>query len=395
MKMTTQTQLLQNMEKDFQITRKIFLNIKTGWFDKSKNRSNLVCAKDISIDQIQGRYRLNVNDNKLYIQEFFFDLEWSTFTEEGNKIELITKEIVNSYFPRLKKAAKKLLFLLLKYIPKELIYIRASGSGLHIVFFLEKLNDMDEWEMITRYLIKKSKLPDTKHAKCLVFGLDKDTILSSDRKISEFGSWNKLKKDLKKEVNYLNYATYLTVDDFFKAKDYPFCSDIKAVKYPDRFKYIELPPRLLADAVDSKIENPIEPAKDFAVKDLRPAKNFIPVKDLAPVKDELVPIKKCPAYYSILRKRETEWYERHFLVKFLKYTQKMSMKEILDLFDNHACWSDYKSSTTRYYVKKHFREGTCETKVKKPPRKKTLIKYNLCIDKCNYCVYTKERQDFQ
>jgi len=74
-----QTKLLRNVEKDFQIVRKIFLNIKTGWFDKSKNRSNLVSAKDISIGQIQGRYRLNLNDNKLKIQEFFFDLEWSAF----------------------------------------------------------------------------------------------------------------------------------------------------------------------------------------------------------------------------------------------------------------------------------------------------------------------------
>ena len=168
--MTTQTELLRNMERDFKITRKLFLNIKTGWFDNSRKKSNLVYAKDIAINQIQGRYRLNLNDNELKIQEFFFDIEWSAFTEGNKKIEVITKEIVDSYFPRLKKAAKKLLFTLLKYIPKDYIYIRASGSGFHIIFFLKGLKDMDEWELITRYIICKARLPNTKNAEKLVFG---------------------------------------------------------------------------------------------------------------------------------------------------------------------------------------------------------------------------------
>ena len=380
----SQTELLRNMEKDFKITRKIFLNLKTGWFDNSKKRSNLVFAKDITVDHIQGRYRLNLNDNELKIQEFFFDLEWSAFTEDGTKMGLITEKIVNIYFTRLKKAAKRLLFILLKYIPKDYIYIRVSGSGLHIIFFLKGLEDNDEWGLITRYLIHKSKLSNTKNAEKLVFGLDKDTILSSDRKISEFGSWNKLKKELKGEVDYLNYATYLTVDDFFKAKHYPLCPDLKSVKYPDEYKYFNLPEKLLDDSKDFKAQ---EPVKDQAKTILRPAKPCRPVS----CDDHQIPIKKCPAYWSILRKRETEWYERHFLVKFLKYTMKMSMKEILDLFDRYTCWSDYKLSTTKYYVRKHFREGTCETKVKKPPKKKTLIKYGLCNDDCKGCVYNNRK----
>ena len=61
--------------------------------------------------------------------------------------------------------------------------------------------------------------------------------------------------------------------------------------------------------------------------------------------------------------------------------------EIAELFNKYACWSDYNKSTTTYYVRKHFREGTCETKVKKPPKKKTLIKYGLCKDDCKECVY--------
>jgi len=387
--MAAQTELLRNMEREFKITRKLFLNIKTGWFDNSKNKSNLVSARDIPIDQIQGRYRLNLNDNKLKIQEFFFDLEWSAFTNDGKKIKIITKDIVNRYFPRLKRAAKKLLFILLKYIPKKYIYIRVSGSGLHIIFFLKGLRNMDEWELITQYLIHKAKLPNTKRAESLAFGLDKETIISSDRKIAEFGSWNKLKKDLKGEVGYLNYGTHLTVDEFFKAKHYPFCPDLKSVKYPE-YQYFKLPIKLLDDAKKAKIDEPVKPVKDSSpVKDLKPVKDLTPVKDdfNIPRYDPANDLKKCQAYWNILRKRETEWYERHFLVKFLKYILMLSKEDILKLIDKYNGWQDYNKRTTAYYVRKHFREGTCETKVNKPPKKKTLIKYGLCKNNCSDCVY--------
>src|SRR3989344_2114525 len=246
--MSKQTELLKAMEKDFGITRQILLNLRTGWYDNSKGKSNLVFAKHITQEQIQGRYRLNFNDNTLGIQEFFFDLEWSSFIEEGIEIKVVTKQIADQYFPRLKRATKRLLFPVMKYIPKRFIYIRASGTGLHVVFFLKGLSGMQEWEMITKFFILKSKLKNTKHADRLVFGLDTETMLSSERKIAEFGSWNKLKKDFKKEVSYLNYATYLSVDNFFKAKHYPFCDKFESVKYPERYEYYELTKRLLKDA---------------------------------------------------------------------------------------------------------------------------------------------------
>jgi len=377
------------MEKDFKITRKIFLNIKTGWFDNSKNKSNLVSAKYITVDQIQGRYRLNLNDNELKIQEFFFDLEWSAFTEDGKKIKVITKQIVDDYYPRLKRATKKLLFILFKYIPKDFIYIRISGSGLHIIFFLKGLKNMDEWESITQYIIYKSKLPNTKRAENLTFGLDSETIISSDRKIAEFGSWNKLKKDLKAEVDYLNYATYLTVDELFKAKQYPFCSDLKSVKYP-QYQYFVLPKKLLEDAKNIKIDEVANPVKDSSpVKDLTPVKDDFSVssKIIIPNLDSAIHLKKCPAYWNILRKNETEWYERHFLVKFLKYFLKLNKPEIIELIDKYNCWQDYNKRTTEYYVRKHFRKGTCETKIQRPVKRKTLIKYGLCEKKCKDCVY--------
>src|SRR3989338_2354788 len=219
--MNKQKELLVNLDSDFQVVRTLHLNITTGWFDKSKYNSNLVFAKDITAPHIQGRYRLNSNDNKLNIQEFFFDLEWTCYNEDGTEIKGLTKDIVNKRFQRLKRASMRLLFSVMKYVPKDYIYLRASGSGLHLIFFLKVLKSTEEWELITKYFIYKSRLSNTKNASKLVYGLDKDSTLSSERKIAEFGSWNKLKKELKQEVDYLNYATYLSVDDFFRAKEYP------------------------------------------------------------------------------------------------------------------------------------------------------------------------------
>ncbi len=398
-KMQSQLELLKAMEQDFGITRPIFLNLKTGWFDNSKGKSNMVSAKDITLEPIQGRYRLNLNDNLLKVQEFFFDIEWSPFTEDDTKIKLITREIATQYFPRLKRAAKKLLFPLLKYIPKDFIYIRVSGTGLHTIFFIKGLKDMGEWELITRYLVQKSKLENTKNADNLVFGLDKDTILSSDRKIAEFGSWNKLKKDFKEEVAYLNYATYLTVDEFFKAKQYPFCPDFKSVKYPSQYQYLELPKKLLDDARNAKLDDFVSVvAKNDALKtDSASSSGITPttgthIKEFTgeiPKDDPAYQlVKSCKCYWNMLRDENATWYSRQFLVKFLKYALKMNREQILQLIDKYTGWSDYNPRITAFYVNKHFRKGTCETKVMKPPRKKTLIKYGLCDNKCEKCVYS-------
>ena len=397
-KMQSQLELLKEMEQDFKITRKIFLNLKTGWFDNSKGKSNMVSAKDITLEPVQGRYRLNLTDNLLRVQEFFFDIEWSQFDENGAKIKLITKEITNQYFPKLKRAAKRLLFPLLKYIPKEFIYIRVSGTGLHIIFFVQGLQNMDEFMLITKYFIFKSKLKNTKHVDKLIFGLDTETMLSSDRKIAEFGSWNKLKKDFKEEVDYLNYATYLSVDDFFKAKHYPFCPDFESVKYPSKYQCIELPKELLQDAKNAKID-------DFDLSDSKDnvavTKNPVTEISLTPTqsnikefKGEILKddpayqlVKSCKCYWNMLRDENAPWYSRQFLVKFLKYALRLNREQILELIHKYNGWSDYNPRITAFYVNKHFRKGTCETKVMKPPRKKTLIKYGLCDNQCTKCVY--------
>ncbi|MBI2657755.1 hypothetical protein HYX08_03620 [Candidatus Woesearchaeota archaeon] len=388
--MQTQANLLKAMEQDFKVERKIFLNIRTGWYDRSKDGDNLVSAKDISVEPIQGRYRLNFNDNMLRVQEFFFDVEWSPFTVDGKKIEVATKETVNQYFLKLKKAAKRLLFLLLKYIPKDKIYIRVSGTGLHIIFFGQGLERMHEFMQISKFFILKSKLPNTKNTQELVFGLDRDTILSSDRKISEFGSWNKLKKDFKKEVDYLNYATYLSVDEFFKAKSYPFCDKFEDVKYPKKYETFIIPEELYEDAKNANLEEPDNPVVKEAIS-IEPLANrqIAEFTDSIPENDPAFNlVRSCKCYWNMLRDRDATWYARQFLVKFLKYALNLNKEQILQLIDKYTGWSDYDPRITAFYVNKHFRKGTCETKVMKPPKKKTLIKFGLCENDCRDCIYT-------
>ncbi len=390
--MKTQKELLKAMEEDFKITRKVFLNLRTGWYDRSKNQDNLVSASEITTEPIQGRYRINLNDNILKVQEFFFDIEWSPFTEDGKKIEVATKEIVNHCFFRLKRAAKKILFILLKYVPRDKIYIRVSGTGFHIIFFARGLRTMDEFLQVTEYLISKSNLPNTKNARELVFGLDKDTILSSDRKISEFGSWNKLKKDFKKEVDYLNYATYLSADEFLKADSYPFCPVLKDVKYPKRYEAFAIPAQLIEDAKNailditdnSQLSTKLQTSVITSSRTIMEFNGDIPMDDPA-----YLLVKSCKCYWNMLRDRDATWYARQFLVKFLKYSMNLNKEQILLLIGKYTGWSDYDPRITAFYVNKHFRKGTCETKVMKPPRKKTLIRYGLCDGTCRDCVYNR------
>ena len=261
---------------------------------------------------------------------------------------------------------------------KDYIYIRASGSGLHLTFFLKGLKSNYEWELITKYFIWKSKLPNTKNATELVYGIDKETVLSSDRKTSEFGSWNKLKMDLKKDVDYLNYATYLSVDDFLKAKEYPFCDDFEKVKYPERYRFIDVPDKLLRDTRDCKpLENEALPTKKAGSKiETAGKRNIIEFAGVISPDDIASEVRLTP-YWDILRDSETQWYARQFLVKYLRWGLNLSKNDILELIDVYNAWSDYNPRITAYYVAKHFREGTAETKDKKPVRKETLAKYGL------------------
>ena len=169
--MTSQKDLLMQLDNDFKVIRPIHLNLKTGWYDRSRHGPNLCFAKNISVPHIQGRYRLNAIDNNAEIQEFFFDVEFSKYDKNGVKIKPISKTLVNQYFKSLKYSAKKLLRKILWHIPKNYVYVRISGTGLHFTFFLSGMKNENQWESITRYFIGKSRLQNTKHVGKLVFGV--------------------------------------------------------------------------------------------------------------------------------------------------------------------------------------------------------------------------------
>ncbi len=379
--MTSQKNLLIQLDNDFKVIRPIHLNLRTGWYDRSRHGPNLCFAKNITVQHIQGRYRLNTKDNEADVQEFFFDMEWSKYYQNGTKIKTISKDIANQYFKNLKYAAKNLLRKILWHIPKNYVCVRISGTGLHFTFFLSGIKNEKQWESITQYFIGKSGLPNSKHAGRLVFGVEYDSTLSSDRKMAEFGSWNKLKKDFKQEVDYLHYNTFMTVDDFISCTDYPFCSNLTEVKYPSKYEAFPVPAKLLEESScydfaiskssGDKLSNSANGSITIASK-----RNVIEFNGQIPINDPARIISATP-YWNMLRNSEASWYERQFLVKFLRWGLNLSQKEILDLLDKYNAWSDYDIRITAFYVVKHFREGTAETKVKKPVRKETLVKYGL------------------
>ena len=94
-------------------------------------------------------------------------------------------------------------------------------------------------------------------------------------------------------------------------------------------------------------------------------------------KDDPARIIQLTPYWSILRDSGAQWYARQFLVKYLRWGLNLNKKEIIELIDKYNAWSDYNPRITAYYVAKHFREGTAETKVRKPVRKATLKRYGI------------------
>ncbi len=359
----------------------LFLNLRTGWFDRSMYGSNLVFAKDIAVSFIQGRYRVNADSNKMNISEFWFDAEFKT-----GKKEVLTKVLVNQRFLRLKKVVVKLLRFLLLYFPKDKLYIKASGSGFHVYFFLKDC-DKETWELFIHHILYRVRIPNTKHVSELTFGLDIDSILSSERKISEIGSWNKVKKDFKHEVNYLNFNTWVSVDKFFELVSYPFCSSSESVQYPLQYECCNMSEKLLREAKKAKSIGTRESSNSLLLT--KPSR-VLEFKGNIQKNDSAYQLQKhCSCYWNILRNPDSQWYARNFLVKWLIYSMQLEKAEILELINKYNAWSDYEPRITAFYVEKHFKEGTNESKVKRPPKKETLIKYGLCKNKSKRCVYGK------
>jgi hypothetical protein len=369
------------MEEDFQLSKPVFVDLKTGWYDRSLGKNNIVFAKDITVCPVQGRYRVNADANKKGISEFWFDAEFKT-----GKKEVLTKALVNERFSKLKRVVEKLLKFVLLYLPKDKVYVKESGSGFHVYFFLEGC-DQKTWEIITRFVLQRVKLPNTKNADRLTFGLDIDSILSSERKISEVGSWNKVKRDFKGEVDYLNFNTYLSVDDFFKLCSYPFCSVLEDVCYPNQYNSSPIPEKLLKEAREADSVGTMEGSSCLALQ--KPSR-VLEFKGIIKKEDVAYQLRKyCDCYWRILRDPHAPWFARNFLVKWLIYSMKLEKAEILELIDKYNAWGDYDPRITAFYVNKHFRDGTNESRVKRPPKKETLKKYGLCVNNFGECVYGK------
>nr|MBI4156300.1 hypothetical protein [Candidatus Woesearchaeota archaeon] len=241
----------------------------------------------------------------------------------------------------------------------------------------------EQWLNITRFFIDKSKLQNTKNASSLVYGVDIDAVISVKRKIRETYSSNLDKIQLGK-VDYKNYCSCFTLNEFLDLMEYPFSEAIDDVKTPKKYLSFKLPKELISISLNyvPKTESTIEKRKtDIAAKDIVYSK--IP-KNLKGIAQQL---SKCPAYWSMLKKENADWYERNFLVKWLKYGLKLNEGQILWLIDKYSGWSDYDPKITAFYVHKHFIEGTAETKFKAPVRKKVLMKYGNCKNDCETCVY--------
>lgn len=247
----SQKQLFSEMMKNFGVSRPVFVDHESAWIDTKL----VLTPMELHTEHSIGRYRLNLSDTT-GVQEFWFDIEATHYNplKPDEEIKLLTKEYVNKCFPHVKDAVKKLVKTMIfeAGIPKDKIYIRASGSFFHVTFFLRELKNEEQWKNITNWIINKAGLENTDPKKRTSFlvGIDKNAAISVKRKLREYASSNKDKyeqKDPSKtRTDYLNYCTYISVDDFNELKTYPFCDDPKKVKFPPKgYEAIDVPQTLL------------------------------------------------------------------------------------------------------------------------------------------------------
>ena len=351
-----QKDFFQRMEQEFQIVQPIFLNSSSYW-----NDNKLVHATDISTNSI-GRYRLDFSMNKNSIQELWFDLE------AKHSSSIISQYQVNKSFLNLKNVIESLLYVLSQYFPKDKIYIKASGSGFHVSVFVKGIQSVAHFKSVMLFLIQDAGLPNTKSI--AHFGVDIPATISSRHKIRclSGSNYDKVKKAA---VDYVNYASFISVDDFLSLKSYPFCSNKNNVRFPSCYSIVALPDILI------KLKDNSDTAQlSDCIK-----QSFHAVPD----RTNLL----CPAYYSILKNPDAEWYSRNYLVKWLRFVLKMDEKAIIDYLEQHCEWSDFNRNTTEYFVHKHFQSGTPEAQIRKPVRKKTLHKLGYCKGGCDGCCYRK------
>lgn len=343
-----QKQLFLNMENDFGLTKPIFLNTSYGWYD-----NKLVHAQDLTKLSI-GRYRVDLDTNDKGIQEFWFDFEWTKYDEQGNLIKQVSKDLTQARFLQLQKVLEGFSKHLMKVVDLRRVYVRSSGMGFHVFFFVQGIIK-DQWILITRKFLVDSKIPNTKGQTTLIYGLDYDSVISTRKKLRETFSPNFDKSRTKKEVQYENYASCFGLSDFLQLITYPFAESLSDVICPEKYEitYLKKTAMIKNKAVGSKVRD-------------------------------------CPALMRILQEPESRvWQARNFLVKDLQYLFKMTEKQIFDFIVKENKWNDYNPEVTKMYIKRHFTEGRNESLVKKPIKRSTLMKYGYCKNDCGECIYNK------
>jgi hypothetical protein len=343
-----QKQLFLGMEADFGLVKPIFLNTPYGWYD-----TKLVHAHDLTSLSI-GRYRVDLETNVKGVQEFWFDFEWTRYDEAGAPILLVGRELVGERFLRLRAVLEVFSPFLAKVVDLRRVYVRASGTGFHVFFFVQGIAK-EQWLELTRRLLKDSAVVNTKGAARLVYGVDFDSVISTRKKLRETFSPNFDKSRVKRDVGFENYSSTFLLPDFLKLGEYPFASSLDGVVSPERYVLAALKKAALGRH-----------------------------KTLAGQ------VRECPALMRILQEPSTRcWQARNFLVKDLQYLFKMTEKQINDFISKENHWDDYNEDITRMYVNRHFTEGRNESLVKKPIKRSTLMRYGYCKNDCRECVYNK------
>jgi len=304
--------------------------------------SKLVSAAEIRSNNIIGRYRINPQNSE-GTWELWFDIE-------SNR-HLTTQSEIQQHFNDLKQATLKVLSVLSWFgIPKDCIFIKSSGRGVHIHVFVKGIRDRVQYQAIMEAIIDKTELPNIKsreyaHLDMVVFGVDRAS-LKTVTKIREFGAVND------KVQGCFVYTTHIPYDGFLKLKKYPFVFDPDKVEYPSIKTFVVDKPfiRKLHEANTESITTPFKDPTEKVIYDL----------DGDPRE-----LYNCPLIKSLSEKAKEQHHltniERVFLSQTFPFFGERGEKELQDVLSN--C-EDYDEAYSQYQINSMKRNNrkpiTCE-----------------------------------
>ncbi|MFA5307284.1 MAG: hypothetical protein WC365_07595 [Candidatus Babeliales bacterium] len=225
---TRQKNYLQMLEKACEVTTKIFVNRNLAkWRDIEKatgincwaiTDDKLSWANEIDELNILGRRRIDNNySNTIYEQWYEIDANTS----------LQTKKQINDEWKSIAKTGKKLLATLMDFeIPRECIYIKSSGRGLHFSVFTTGFRDAQQFTNALQTIMEASGINlsiKQSQAKGIIWGFDSAAITSSRRFIRELGGQNDKLSDI---THYCSIVSTLDIEK------YPFITKPNDVVYP-------------------------------------------------------------------------------------------------------------------------------------------------------------------